>query len=102
MQVTTAVESISPDEEKVYSFDFTLYLAAGETIDAVTWSAAVESGTDASPEDILDGSPTIDEAGLVVSQKFSGCTDGVTYRVTAAATTENGMVYELEGLLACR
>ena len=71
-------------------------------VSALGMGVPVGGGTDATPTAILDGSPDVDEAGLVVSHALSGATAGVTYRLTALATADSGMVYELSGLLACR
>ena len=76
------------DEDFNLAFDFTNRLGTGETISSAPWTATVHKGTDASPQNIVNGSATI--AGAIVTQKIIDGLDGVTYCLICAATTSAG------------
>lgn len=99
MLITTQFEPIDPNERKAYGFDFSAYLDSGDTVSTVAWSVTVLVGTDASPSGILDGGATI--VGAVASQFIADAIEGVTYILTARATTANGSLLELSGVLRC-
>lgn len=101
MLVQKGVDPIDPDESKPYTHDFTDQLEAGDTVASVVYSVVVNTGSDATPNAILDGSPVIASDGLSTSHQISGATAGVTYEVIAKATTTRGDVIELSGLLRC-
>jgi hypothetical protein len=74
-----------------YFFDFTLALAAGETITGASWTCATSSDSivaDSSASSRINGPPSI--TGNVVGQKFSGYLAGVKYLITATASTSLG------------
>jgi hypothetical protein len=82
------------DEDLKLTFDFSNDIASGETISTATTTAAVWSGTDANPNDIVSGSASI--SGAKVTQLIINGTDGVTYLlkfrvVTDQSQTINGM-----------
>lgn len=81
-----------------YTFDFAADLASGETISTQVCTAAVYSGTDASPSSIISGAATA--SGSVVSQDITGGTEGVIYQITCTITTSEGQTLKLVGLLA--
>lgn len=83
---------------QTYTFDFTSLLASGETISTQVCTAAVYSGTDASPSAIISGSASA--SGAVVSQKITAGTEGVIYKVTCTITTSAGQTLVLVGYLA--
>ena len=70
---------------KAYVFDFISDLAVGETISGATVTAAVWSGTDASPSSIISGAASI--SGTQVTQKLTAGLAGNIYAATCTATT---------------
>lgn len=80
-----------------YTFDFTPFLAAGETISAPVASASVYSGNDASPSAIL-GSPSA--SGNVVTLPLTAGVIGVIYEVSVTVTTSAAQTPRLSGYLA--
>lgn len=85
-------------EVDLFGFDFTSRLK-GATIDSVTFTMVVLSGTDASVNSRVIGSASTD--GGVVAQKIGTCLAGVTYRVKAAATLSDSRVLLGYGRLKC-
>lgn len=85
-------------ETKLYTFDFTSELAVGETISTKAVTAAVYSGTDASPSSIVSGSAT--SSGAIVTQAITGGTLGVIYELTCQITTSLSQTLQQIGLLA--
>lgn len=84
------------DVERI--FDFTSLLQEGEELSAAVVDVDIWSGTDASPDNILDGSATVD--GPRVLQKFTGGTLGATYTVTCFAGTCNDQMFSLAAYLS--
>ena len=80
------------------TFDFTSDLAAGETLSTTAVTAAVYSGTDASPALIISGSATI--SGPVVSQNIAGGVAGVLYQLVCTAVTSLGQTLLQQAYLA--
>jgi len=65
-----------------YSVDFTNWLASGDTVSTVIWS-------------VFPVGPTLGTkslAGAIATQNISGGTLGAVYRLTASATSTNGIV----------
>ena len=85
-------------ETRKITFDFTSALAVGETISTQVCTAAVYSGTDATPSAIISGSATA--ASAVVTQAVTAGTTGVIYEITCAITTSASQTLQLVGLLA--
>lgn len=81
-----------------YSFDFTSRLGVGETISTQTCTAAVYSGTDASPSSIINGAAT--KSGAVVTQSITAGTEGVIYKMTCTITTSLSQTLVQIGYLA--
>lgn len=79
-------------------YDFTFTLPVGVTISSAAVTAAVYSGTDIAPSDIVDGADST--SGTVVTQSITGGTAGVIYTLLCTATCSDGQVLTLEGLLA--
>jgi hypothetical protein len=75
-------------ESRVYGFDFTRLLEAGETITSAAFAATVVAGTDPTPGAIVVGSA--DVAGPVCRQRLAGGLAGVLYRVTTTVSTSAG------------
>ncbi len=84
------LSAMNPAEEQVpLTFDFSAYLAAGETIASAAFDVGVwNAGVDPSPAALLVGSPTIFNAGTAVQQHASGGVDGCDYRIRCKATTQ--------------
>jgi len=72
-------------ENEQFTFDFVDVLSPGETILTATMSVEVKSGTDANPNDILNGTPAISDSR--VAQRIYGGLDGVIYRLVLSITT---------------
>lgn len=86
-------------ETKLYNqFDFTSLLAVGETILTQVVTATVYSGTDANPQNIIDGATSVN--GAVISQLITGGVLGVIYELLCKVTTIQGQTLELSGYLA--
>lgn len=79
------------------TFDFTSRLAPTETISSAVVTAAVYSGTDASPSSIVSGSTTI--SGQKVTQKITAGTLGVTYKLLCTIVTSTSQTLQLSGFL---
>jgi hypothetical protein len=79
-------------------FDFTSLLQEGETLASAVVSASVFSGTDTTPENLLDGDPEVD--GVRVEQKITGGELGTVYTLLCQAGTCNGQVHSLAAYLA--
>lgn len=73
------------DSKLDYGFDWTDWLATGETISSVAWTVATGL-----TEDTLKRNNT----GTVVSTWVSGGTAGTTYTVAAKITTSDGRIDE--------
>ena len=79
-------------------FEFLGELVAGETLSTATVTAAVYSGTDASPSSLISGSASA--SGTQVSQKLTGGVEGVIYKLTCTITTSAGNTLVKTGFLA--
>jgi hypothetical protein len=84
-------------ETRSQIFDFISRLALAETISTATTTAAVYSGTDASPSSVISGSASI--SGTQVTQKLTAGTAGVVYLLTCTITTSAGQVLTLNAFL---
>lgn len=80
-----------------YTFDFSSQLGVGVTISTQAVTAAVYSGTDASPSSIISGSATA--SGAVVTQAITGGTTGVVYVLTCQITTSDSQTLQLVAYL---
>lgn len=87
-------DPMDPGETRDLSFDFTSQLADCDRVSSATWAISVISGTDATPNTRLSGSPTV-SCDSKVTQRHVGLLDDVRYRVTCTATTNNGEVLVL-------
>ncbi len=85
-------------EVRSYSFDFTSALGTTETISTKSVTAAVYSGTDASPSTIISGSAS--SSGSIVTQKITTGIAGVIYGLTCTVTTSLGQTLVLMAFLA--
>ena len=85
-------------ETTIATFDFTSRLAAAETISTASVAATVYSGTDATPSAVISGSSTI--TGQKVTQKLTGGTLGVIYKLVCTITTSLGQTLLLTAFLA--
>ena len=82
-------------ENELFTFDYSPILAASETISSAACNVIVMDGTDANPNAIKQGSPSIQGAKVV--QRVSGGTSSVTYRLEMTVTTSLTNVYTLVG-----
>jgi len=85
-------------ETKKLTFDFLADLGVTETISSAPVTAAVYSGTDATPSAIISGSSSI--SGSVVTQAITAGTSGVTYTLTCTATTSASQVIIITAYLS--
>lgn len=83
---------------KLYDFDFTSQLGAGETISTQSVQAAVYTGNDPTPQNIISGSATV--SGAVVSQLITAGVVGTIYSLLCTITTSLGQTLQLQGFLA--
>jgi len=65
-----------------YSVDFTSWLSSGDTVSTVSWSVSPSGPTLSSPS----------LSGAVATTKVTGGTLGDVYRLTARATSANGLI----------
>ena len=80
------------------TFDFTSRLAASETLSSPVVTAAVYSGTDATPSAVISGSASV--SGQKVTQKVTAGTSGVVYLLTCTVSTSTSQTLLLEAFLA--
>ena len=93
-----ALEPKYAAEVKKQVFDFASVLAVGETISTQTVTAAVYSGTDASPSALISGSASA--SGTKVTQTITGGLAGVVYTITCSITTSLSQTLRLMGYLS--
>ncbi len=81
-------------------FDFSTFLAVGETVSGATCTAIVFAGTDSTPSTILNGSPVI--VGTVATQVITSNanSEGVIYEVTCVVTTSLSHVFSRAAKIA--
>ena len=79
-----------PSESRFYNFDFTSKLRTG---DALTGSPTVTGA----PTGLTIGVPSL--SSPLVQVRISGGVDGITYKLTALATTTQGDTLEVDGRL---
>jgi hypothetical protein len=79
-------------------FSFAIDLAIGETLGTASVTAAVYSGTDASPSAIISGSASI--SGGEVTQIIENGVEGVVYILVCLVTTSAGETLTRTGYLA--
>lgn len=98
MQPLKEVFAVKSESETVLvDFDFAAGLGEGETLLGQDVAATVYSGTDAAPEDLIDGSATA--SGSVVQQSITGGVAGVQYLLTASVGTSAGQSLIITGYL---
>lgn len=99
---------IAPEEEINLSFDYTRDLSQGEKLVSATWTCEVESGDDPNPQSHVMGSATINDSvefdlpDVVATQRIAGLLNGVKYRFTSLATTDQAQVLELFSFAVCK
>ncbi len=87
-------------EEKIWAtFDFRKGLALGETIVLVNMVVSLKGGIDASPQTILSTQTIL---GGRVMQRIVDGVDEATYLLVCLATTSEGRVLKLAGILPVR
>ena len=88
-------------EQEVFTVDFTLLLAPGETITSASWGNSAVRGIDATAPSMIQGAATIN--GSRVSQVIKGGVIDVFYAPTCTAVTNAGQTLVLpvygDGLL---
>jgi len=72
-------DDLTFNETDLFSFDFTLLLGVGQTINTPTIVATVLSGVHAIPSEIIIGSPSLDAGNKIASVLIKGVVAGVTY-----------------------
>lgn len=117
MKVDKDFALTTPSEMRDLGFDFSNDLAdvegVVEKISSATFTLEIESTddgktVDASPNTRKSGAASIEDSAesakvdAVAVQRVTGMTDGNVYRVICRATTTNGQVLELYGVIACR
>lgn len=98
--------SFDPGEARRVGFDWALNLApssatlpAGETLSAVTFTAALVAGNDGNPNGHWQGNPSI--TGSTAQQLLGPLVAGCTYKITGVATTSLGQVLPFWALVDC-
>lgn len=82
-QLSMPQRTKDPEERKVYGWDWTEDLEAGESISSSAWS--IETTEASSDLEVDPGSETID--GAKTSVRLTGGTKGVLYKVKNLVTT---------------
>jgi hypothetical protein len=80
-------------ENEQFTFDVSTVMSTGETISSATSAVEVVSGTDASPNTILVGTPVA--SGQQVAQRIYNGLDGVIYRIEITIITSLANTYSL-------
>ena len=96
----TDFSAAGPTEMEIYTLDFSLILAPGETISTNTVALSVSSGTDATPMTRLSGAAVF--TGWAVSQKIGPMLAGVTYILTMTVVTTRGQTLTLYSHIPCQ
>lgn len=78
-------------------FSFLSSLAIGESVSSAVTTAAVYSGTDATPSSIIDGAASVSSPN--VTQSITAGTSGVIYNLTCTATSSTGQIVVLVGYI---
>lgn len=91
----------APAEKVWLTFKFKRGLAPGETVVSVAMVVTLKGGTDASPSSLLDGAPVILADGRVL-QRIKAGVDLAAYQVRCDATTSEGQVLVLAGVIPVR
>lgn len=87
-------------EEKIWAtFDFRKGLVLGETIVLVNMIVTLKGGVDASPSSILSTQTVL---GGRVMQRIVDGVDDATYQLVCLATTSEGRVLKLAGIVPVR
>lgn len=82
--------TLTPNERKRYTIEYSDWLDTGETIDAVEFTIEEEITTP--PFEITDDD--IDVGGTLIAFFAEGGIDGSSYKVIVKVTTSNGQVKE--------
>jgi hypothetical protein len=88
-----------PGEIEIGVWPFAHRLEAGETISAFEVESIAAVGIDATPEDILEGSPALD--GTTVLHRIKGKVGAERYKLVAKATGSTGLVHYEVLFLRC-
>jgi len=86
-----------PTEVVPLSFDFTADIATGATVQVVSVTVAVVSGSDASPGNLLQGAAIA--TGATVVQWVKGGLSGVGYSVQCTVVASDGQTLVLTSRL---
>ena len=89
-----------PAEVISLTFDYAAILSGGETVASVSVSLAVRNGADPDVGTMLAGGAIID--GNVVSHLVRNGVHGVDYLAACLATTSQGQVLKIAGILPAR
>lgn len=84
-------------ETRTIQFNFASELAVAETISSASVTAAVYTGTDPLPSNIVSGAASI--SGPLVSQNITAGLVGVTYTLVCSVITSTGQVLGLSAYL---
>lgn len=91
----------APAEKVWVTFKFRRGLAPGESVTSVALSVTLKGGSDATPSAILDGLPVLLADGRV-AQRIKAGVDLAAYMVRCDATTSDGQVLVLAGVIPVR
>lgn len=91
----------APAEKVWLTYNYKRGLAPGETVTGAAMNVALKGGVDASPTLILDGQPVLLAEGRVC-QRIKDGVDLAAYLVRCDATTSEGQVLVLAGVIRVR
>jgi hypothetical protein len=89
-----------PSEVQTLAFDFSPDLGTETLAAPLTVGVELLAGTDASPNDIINGSPVI--VGSTVVQSVTGGVSNCDYRIWSKAQTSGGRTLVVAGVLPVR
>lgn len=97
MAINILLDPKAPDEDKIYSFDFTRYLLTSESVTGATVTCTVYKGFDPSPQSLISGDPTVAATGI--EQLVIGGILNNQYYVKCHASTNLGQELDIIGSL---
>lgn len=88
MSLNVIFDPKAPQEEVIYSFDFSPLLASGEVISSAVITCRIYSGYDPNPEDLISG--TLVNNSPIITQEIKGGILNNVYLLKCLATIDNG------------
>lgn len=97
MATTSNFSPKAPDEDVIYTFDYSRALAADEILNTAIITCTINKGFDPHPEQMISGTNTV--ASPYVMQKIVGGRLNNIYNIRCLAATSYGQELEIIGVL---